>query len=230
MNISSFFNTFGGSGSSSGLFGSINLSDYAAIRNGSYRKLMKSYYSQQKENTTKKPNSTSKVDKKASSIDKTGLTQMKKDAETLKTSAEKLKDSKLWEKTGGSYDETKITNAVKDFVTQYNDVISQTGKVASTAVSQSSRWLTSLTDTMSSSLNKIGISVGTDNKLSLDEEKFKSADMNQVKALFQGSYSYGDQVAQKASGISSAVVRNTGLYSSDGTVSTVMASLFESWT
>ena len=46
-------------------------------------------------------------------------------------------------------------------------------------------------------LNKVGITINDDNTLSLDETKFKAANMSDLKALFSGSLA--DRVAQKAS-------------------------------
>mgnify|MGYP003301261977 CR=1 FL=1 len=89
FNISSFF---GGSGSSG--FGSINFSDYAMIKSGSYKKLMKSYYSQQKESTPKADKTTKKnvTDVK----DTSGLTKMKSEADGLKAATDALnKDDAL---------------------------------------------------------------------------------------------------------------------------------------
>ena len=48
-------------------------------------------------------------------------------------------------------------------------------------------------------LNKVGITIGENNTLSLDEEKFKAANMSDLKALFSGSGSLADRVSQKAS-------------------------------
>ena len=47
FNISSMFGGFGSNNS----LGSFNFSDYASIKNGSYGKLMKSYYAEQKKST-----------------------------------------------------------------------------------------------------------------------------------------------------------------------------------
>ena len=80
FNISSFFNN------SKGGFGSINFSDYSLIRSGSYKKLMKSYYSQQKETTPKADKTTKK--KTTEVKDTTGLSKMKSEADGLKAATE----------------------------------------------------------------------------------------------------------------------------------------------
>ena len=107
------------------------LSDYAAIKNGSYGKLMKAYYAKQ---------DAEKLSGKGDTSQK--LTLMKTSADSLKKSADALNDSSLWEKkkikkkdekTGEEievedYDWDKITKAVKSFVEDYNDVVKEAGE------------------------------------------------------------------------------------------------------
>ena len=63
------------------------LSDYAAIKNGSYRKLMKAYYAKQ---------DAEKLSGKGDTSQK--LTLMKTSADSLKKSADALNAFSLWEK------------------------------------------------------------------------------------------------------------------------------------
>ena len=58
FNISSFFGN-----SSTNSFSSFNFADYASIRNGSYGRLLKAYYSQAKQTTTTKSDTDKKADK-----------------------------------------------------------------------------------------------------------------------------------------------------------------------
>ena len=64
-----------------------NLSDYAAIKNGSYGKLLKAYYAKQ---------DAEKLSGKGDTSQK--LTLMKTSTDSLKKSADALNDSSLWEK------------------------------------------------------------------------------------------------------------------------------------
>ena len=67
FDISSFFNKQ----SSGGAFGSINLSDYASIKNGTYGKLLKSYYGTQKKSevsSTTETNKKNQVDLDSSAL------------------------------------------------------------------------------------------------------------------------------------------------------------------
>lgn len=202
------FSTFFGNSGNSGL-GSINFNDLALIRRGSYKKLMKSYYSKDKETT--KNDKDDKTNKKTEFTDATGLTNMKKEADGLKNATETLNNNELWKQKNGEYDMDKIVSAVKTFVNEYNDVLNQNAKVSYKDVSQHTSYMTSLTKTLSGSLSKVGVTIGTDGKMSVDEETLKKADIKHVKELFSGTVSYVSQVGQKASAISSAALRNASL-------------------
>lgn len=47
-------------------------------------------------------------------------------------------------------------------------------------------------------LKSIGITIGKDNKLVVDEEKLNNASISDLTSLFKGSGSYGDSVSKKA--------------------------------
>ena len=77
-NLNFDFSAFFGSNSNDG-FGSFNLKDYASIKNGSYMKLAKSYYSEKKESSSDKKTTDKVKDKtkKETLADTTGLSKMK---------------------------------------------------------------------------------------------------------------------------------------------------------
>ena len=222
LNIGTLFSSLGNNNNT------FNFSDYASIKNGSYGKLMKSYYAEQKKDTTpeKTPNKTT-VNKNKSEqlVDKTGLTQMKKEADGLKSAVDALAKDDLWK----SADRDKIAGAVKNFVNEYNDVIAQSKKVNGGNIAQSTKYMSSMTDTMSKALSKAGISVGSDGKLSLDEDALSKASVDNVKSLFNGKVSYGSQIADKASEISRDTLMNSSVYSSNGTLSSALSGMFNNW-
>ena len=78
---------FSGTSDSSSVGNTNMLSDYAAIKNGSYGKLMKAYYAKQDAEKLSGKGDTSQR-----------LTLMKTSADSLKKSADALNDSSLWEK------------------------------------------------------------------------------------------------------------------------------------
>ena len=122
---------FGETSDSSSVGNTNMLSDYAAIKNGSYGKLMKAYYAKQ---------DAEKLSGKGDTSQK--LTLMKTSADSLKKSADALNDASLWEKkkikkkdekTGEEtevedYDWDAITKKVKAFIDDYNDVVKEAGE------------------------------------------------------------------------------------------------------
>ena len=170
---------FSGMSDSSSIGNTNMLSDYAAIKNGSYGKLMKAYYAKQ---------DAEKLSGKGDTSQK--LTLMKTSADSLKKSADALNDSSLWEKkkikkkdekTGEEievedYDWDKITKAVKSFVEDYNDVVKEAGESNTKDVLRNASWMTGMTDKNSNMLAKIGITIGKGNKLELDEDALRQAD------------------------------------------------------
>ena len=214
--------------------GSFNFSDYAAIKNGSYGKLVKSYYGgTDKANYEAKAASAKSSDsaktKASTEVDKTGLTQIKKDADELRASAEALNSDDLWKAADGKTDTAKISSAVKDFADKYNKVIDQSSKISSREVSQDVKFMTGMTDTFSKVLGKIGISVGEDGKLSVDDDKLKNADKATVKSLFDGSGTYGSQIADKAGSIYRDADMSSAIYGSNATTTSALSSVYNQY-
>lgn len=201
--FSSLSNSSSNSGSGLDSLSSI-LSDYSSIKNGSYGKLLKAYYG---------TNTSSSVeslvdDKTASADDAATITKLKSSASDLKAASDELMKTE---------DEPeKMYDAVSNFAEKYNTMIktavdSNNQRVLTTAAS-----MTTSTASNRNLLEKIGVKINEDNTLSVDEEKFKAADMSTVKTLFgtHGSYAYG--ISTKASFIEmyakSDAQKTSGLY------------------
>ena len=232
FNISTLFSSLGKNDS----MGSFSLSDYASIKNGSYGKLMKSYYAEQKKtesvdkadsSASAKP-STSKTQKEKM-VDTTGLTQLKKEADGLKTATEGLNKDDLWKLTDGKVDMDKVASGVKNFVKEYNDVLAQADKVKSKDVASSVKYMKDMTSVMSKSLSKIGITAGEDGSLKVDEDQLKNAKASDVKTLFSGKATYGSQIAERATEIAKTAVNNASLYTGDGTMGGSLINGFDKW-
>lgn len=185
------------------------VSDYASIRNGSYGRLLKAYY---KNESTSSKTSTSESSTDEDSKTKTEAVSVRNAAADLKTSVNKLTDksSDLFDKkevTGKDgvktkdYDRDSIYKAVKSFVDDYNNTISASGDSSNSSVLRKTSGMVSLTKSMKNVLEDVGISISSDNKLSIDEKTFKESDMSTVKALFNGVGSYGYQIGSAASTI-----------------------------
>ena len=70
-----------------------------------------------------------------------------------------------------------------------------------------------------SALSKIGVTINSDKSLSIDEEKFKEADMSKVKDLFSGSYSFAEKLTDRVNQIyryASQGYSLNGTYTSQG--------------
>lgn len=226
---------FGGSVNASGSM----LSDYASIKNGSYGKLMKAYCARK---------DAEKAASSASSDTAQKLTLMGTGAAALKKSAEALGDSALWEKkkitkkdeeTGEEietedYDWDAITKAVKSFVEDYNAVVEQAGSSDTKKVLQQAVWMTDMTDKTQKLLSKIGLNIGRGNKLELDEDDLKKANINTLRSTFSGHGSFADRVAQKAGSIgraassAAAAARAKGIYTRNGNYSDALSKMFSS--
>ena len=225
LNVSALFSNLGNNNNNMG----INLSDYASIKNGSYGKLMKAYYSKDSDNEnvwkvseekTKKPS----LDDKDAKV----LSQTKTTADELKASATALTNKDLFEKdTDGNLDYEKISAALKDFTDDYNKVIDQTSKVNAKGVGDSTKWMTSLSGVMSNTLSKVGISVGLDNKLSFNEDTLKKASEGTLKSLFTDKNSFASQIADKANSISTAALSANSLYTNEAKFTNPVSGLFD---
>ena len=219
---------FGGAANTSSAGGAFSLSDYASIKNGSYGKLLKSYYAQQK------------AEKKSETGDSSQkLALMRSDADALKKSADVLNADSLWEKklikkkdetTGEEtevedYDWKAIAKAVKSFVDDYNSVVKNAGESDTKNVLRNAAWMTSLTDKNKNMLSKVGITVGKGNKLELDEEELKKSDISSLKSVFTGFNSFANKIGQKATSISNAANGSGSVYTSSGSYSNAVSTV-----
>lgn len=209
---------------------SFSLSDYASIKNGSYRKLLNAYYAKQDAEKAS-----------ANSDDSKSLSVMQSDADTLKKATEELMSTSLWEKksltetdektgektTKEDYDWDAITKKVKSFIEAYNDTVEKAGESNSKGVLRNAAWMTQKTKAYSGLLSKAGISIKSDNTLEMDEKALKETDIITLKSLFSGETSYASQINQKASAISRAAAQagGNGTYTAKGAYSSAAASL-----
>ena len=211
--ISTLFSGLNTSSVTSGIYNS--LSELSNIRSGSYYKLAKKYYGSSQADTASSDTAvkqrTSRMDydyKKGDykvNLDNSSSTSTSKDtvstiagveksAKNLKSAADKLVQrgsESVFKQTAGEYDTDKIYDAVNNFASAYRSMKNATAVNAK-------------------ALSKIGITIGSDNKLSVDEKTFKAADMNSVKSLFNGNGSFGYQTEVKASMIDSAASMEAG--------------------
>lgn len=198
-NISNLYNSIFGIGSSNNGGSSYGLNDLAMIRNGSYGKLMKAYYATEGAGKT----DSCKTDTETKE-EQTKLVNVKSQAASLNNSLEDLRSKSLYEATGtdengkNTYDQDKITKSVKDFVDKYNAYVKSSSDVDSVSILKKSVNIVGFTAKNATMLSKIGITIGENNQLTVNEDKLKNASVHDVSSLFQGSGSYGDAVQNLA--------------------------------
>lgn len=237
-------NMFGTSSTNSASSSSSILGDYASIKNGSYKKLLNAYYKNQESDSTSKT-SGSKGKEVPSE-----LKLLKGDSSELSSSLSKLTSGKsnLFDKvtktsknengeevTTTDYDRDAILSAVKSFADSYNSTIKDSAESDNLSVLRKAAIMTKSTAANQGLLNDVGIKVGKDNSLSIDEDKLKSADISKLKTLFQGYGSYASGIQQKASDISGvanqmitkATHANGSMYTNNGNYSTNLGSFYD---
>ena len=94
--------------------------------------------------------------------------------------------------------------AVKDFAESYNATLDGLQKTDSLNALEKGVSLVNTTKAYARSLSRIGLKVGSDNRLTVDEEQVKEATPEMFRSLFSGNYSYANKVADKASYIGRA--------------------------
>ena len=212
------FSSFG-TGSSSRSGGSSNdniLGDYASIKNGSYGKLLKAYYKKQK---TEAKTAEADENKGAYSSLKSYSSKLSDAADALTSSSLYNKGSYTVTKSDGTTEESeynydKLYEKVSAFADSYNSTVKAGSTFESGQAATRTLSLVSFTSKNSSLLSSVGISVDQDGKLSVNEDKFKSANIGSIKSLFSGSGSYASTVANKADVISSLASKQLNTYSS----------------
>lgn len=161
------------------------LGDLALIRSGAYKKLLSAYY--------KKDASAPKETESVDVDEKKKLVLAKESAANLKKSASELMDIGLSEENRG-----EIREKLQNFIRDYNTMLDSGSNVDTQSVLRNTLWMTQSTGKNSGLLSEIGITVGTDNKLSLDEEKFDKARLTSMNTLFMGNDSLLGRISAKA--------------------------------
>ena len=216
-------------------------SEYSHIKSGSYKSLLNAYYSkvQGNEKLSKEDISSLVSGKYNLSKEKDPLKNVKANSDSLGVSSlnlmdkgvdsvfDKKKVEKVDEESGEKfiseeYDVEGIKDAVSQFVSDYNAVIENSANTDSTKVMKKTLDMIDTTKIYKDSLEKVGISIGSDNKLTIDEEKFEAANMDSVKSLFNNENSLGQRTMQKALQISNEAYKaqlTSSLYNSSGSYS-----------
>ncbi len=186
---STLFNSLPKTDTSSG-GGLFNLaSEFQSIRSGSYGRLLSSYYQKManegKEEAIEKENTNRQL--------------VAGNSSSLKNAALKLSDIDFAKAT-----EEESLNAVKDFISSYNSVVDTADDVDSRGVLRNAVWMTNMMQKSAGLLGDLGISIGDNNQLTLDETKWKEASATMKSALFNGRNGLAEKLSYKADRISGA--------------------------
>lgn len=184
------------------------LSDWASIKNGSYGKLTKAYYNKNPEKATAQFKEEANATLKKNNGTNTDASKLVADIKSISDNKDLFNEVKVTGEDGvvtTDYDRKAIGDAVKNFVKDYNAVLDSAVQSDNSSVLRNTLNMTNMTSVNSYMLSSIGINVGLDNKLSVDEEKLASADVNSLKTLFTGNASYASSVSNNASNIMDAI-------------------------
>lgn len=182
-----------------------SLSQLSSVRSGSYYRALRSYYGTN--NRTSAAQRNTAVNKKNYGVlgQDSGLANVSKESKELSAAAKKLtgtgKNGLFADRE--NYDADAAFKAASDLVTNYNETLDAVNKTSNFSVSNAAGSLTRVTGALSRSLGGIGISVGKDGRMSIDEEGFKSAEFDNVKAMLGAKGSFSGIVDSSAQRISS---------------------------
>lgn len=161
--------------------------EFNSIRSGSYGKLLDAYYKKMNGGDS----ATEAMQKETANRQLVGS-----NASGLKSAAKVLSKMDFTDDTDAGKE--KSLKAVKDFVSSYNSVIDTADDVNSKNILQNAVWMTNITKKSAGLLNELGISVGKDNKLTLDETKWNAAHTSTKTALFNGRQGFAEKMIYKA--------------------------------
>lgn len=187
----------GGGSSSSGDGMSTLLTDYASIKNGSYGKMMKSYYAKVKEEE--------EADGTSASSSKT----KEKDAASASAARKFYETASAMNGLNYSADNMdELYDKVSAFVKDYNSLITSASKSNNASVKAQADALNDYTYQNYKLFAKVGITMNSDRTLSIDEETFRkvnektgATNVPTLTTLFKGMGSFADKAADRASKI-----------------------------
>lgn len=237
MDYSNLFQSSSSAGSGNSNF----FSDYASIKNGSYRRLMKSYYGKANNAASSSSGSKSRsnnvLDKlleekknpKVSKEVQEANANLTAGISSLKSSVSTLQNEKTYTDTSnGSTGAEKTVSAVKDYVTNYNNLVTAAKGSTLTGTTSHVANMMNATAANKDKLAEIGVRVNANGTLTLNEAKLKTVDTSKVQEVFSkdDKMSYGSAVASRLrfAGSSSTTSTSSKTDSSTGTDTKVTSS------
>ena len=172
--------------------------------------------------------SVSASDKTDSSSSNVGTSKTAKDSKSAELASALYKSvEKLGAMTIDNSNTTSVYNAFSSLISDYNALIKKSSESENSNVIKQTDYLKDLISSNKSAFEKIGVTVKSDKSLSIDEDKFKAADMSDVKKLFTGSYSFAEKMTDRINQIYRYATQGESLngqtYNSQGAYSAASA-------
>lgn len=197
------------------------VSDYNSIKNGSYGKLMKSYYKGQagstnaagKSNKSNRNNTLDKLmaDRKNPTLSKEATAANAKLNSSLKTlttalSALQSKDTyknkaanknTAADKSENNANDSLAKRSLKDFVSSYNDAVKSSKKSTMNNISKNVANMMKAAKENEDKFKELGVNINRDGTLTVDEKRLNEADDERIAELFDGdkAMSFGSKAA-----------------------------------
>ena len=126
-----------------------------------------------------------------------------------------------------------LYKAASEYVKAYNSVIDSASESDNNSVLRNALSITKNTKANKKMLDKMGISIDSNNKLSIDEKKFKESDMtmSNLKTMFTGQSSYVSHIKRSTSIINNAAAaavvneKRASSYTHTGAYSSMIGSI-----
>lgn len=174
------------------------LSDYASIRNGSYGRLLKSYYGMNAGSNNSVSGSTKRSSEnildrileerrnpKVSAEVQEANSNLTSDISALTRSLTTLQGEKTYQNSeDGTTAVSKVTSAVKNFVDQYNSTVKDAKKSTLSGKTSNVAAMMRATEANTDKLAEIGITLNSDGTLLLDKKKLQATDVSEVQEVF----------------------------------------------
>ncbi len=213
QNYSQMFQGLSSSGSGSNNF----LADYASLKSGSYGRLMKAYYGSGSSSSSVSSGSKAQTNNvlerileerrnpKVSEDVKEANANLTAGIPTLKNAVSTLQNENTYTDTPGQNGQNgqsatdKVASAMKNFVSQYNDVVNAAKQ---STLSNKTAYIANMMKTTKANadkLSEIGVTVNKNGTLQFNEATMKSAGISKVQEMFSSkdSMSYGSTVMSR---------------------------------
>lgn len=156
-----------------------------------------------------------------SALNKNGITTNNKSYEKLKSQAEKLQETmdalssgELFEGARESKDAEAVLSSAQDMIKRYNDTLKSLKGTTSPLNQYYRQMLLEASKDAEGQLKEIGISIASDGTLSLDADKLKSSDIDQLEEVLGADGSFTPKISFLASRIADNAGANAASASS----------------